>query len=145
MVTTEQWNMSEPISSGVSISSISTDGIYMQCSADTGTRYSMAGLNIFTDICTTILPIAPLNALPFPKRQKLILMMLFCLGGLTCILSILRLPAIYIMSKTSDVSWDNPKAAIWSAMEVYAGIICSVRVGPNLYCLPSFTHHDMYI
>ena len=96
--------------------------------ADDCDRYTMAGGTIFTDILTTLLPIAPLNALPFPRRQKVILMVVFCLGGLTCVLSILRLPSIYVVSRSSDVSWDNPKAAIWSCMELYAGIICSVSL-----------------
>ncbi|GIZ37458.1 hypothetical protein CKM354_000090300 [Cercospora kikuchii] len=91
--------------------------------------YSMAGGSIFTDICTTLLPIAPLNALQFPRRQKMILMVVFALGGMTCVISILRLPSLYNISQSKDVSWDNPSAAIWSSMELYGGIICS--------CLPT--------
>lgn len=44
---------------------------------------------------------------------------------MTCIISILRLSALYAISKSSDISWDNPLAAIWSSLEVNVGILCS--------------------
>lgn len=44
---------------------------------------------------------------------------------MTCIISILRLSALYAISTSSDVSWDNPLAAIWSSLEVNVGILCS--------------------
>lgn len=47
----------------------------------------------------------------------------------TCIISILRLQALYAVSHTKDISWENPLAAIYSSMEVNVGIICS--------CLPT--------
>lgn len=89
-------------------------------------RFSNAAFNIITDICTTILPLPILNTLRIPKKQKYLLMLVFGLGGITCIISILRLQSLYVISKSTDVSWDNPLAAIWSSMEVNVGIICSV-------------------
>lgn len=53
----------------------------------------------------------------------------FGLGAITCVVSILRLPALYAVSKTNDTTWDNPLAAIWSSLEVNSGILCS--------CLPT--------
>lgn len=46
-----------------------------------------------------------------------------------CLVSILRLQSLYVISKSSDVSWDNPPAAMWSVIEVNVGIVCS--------CLPT--------
>jgi hypothetical protein len=43
--------------------------------------------------------------------------------------SILRLQSLYVISKSTDVTWDNPLAAIWSSTELNTGIICS--------CLPT--------
>ncbi|KAI5360586.1 hypothetical protein Slin14017_G087610 [Septoria linicola] len=109
--------------------------------------YTMAAGTILTDICTTALPIAPLNALRFPKRQKIILMVVFGLAGVTCAISILRLPSLYVISKSTDVSWDNPTAAIWSSMELYAGIICScipTLKGLVSRILPSLSFGDSY-
>lgn len=50
-------------------------------------------------------------------------------GSSTCIISILRLQSLYAISKASDVTWENPLAAIWSVAEVDIGILCS--------CLPT--------
>ncbi|KAF2170774.1 hypothetical protein M409DRAFT_51034 [Zasmidium cellare ATCC 36951] len=88
-------------------------------------RFSNAAVNIITDVCTAILPLPVLKSLNLPKRQKMVLMVVFGLGGVTCVISILRLSALYVISKSSDVSWDNPLAAIWSSLEVNVGILCS--------------------
>lgn len=56
-------------------------------------------------------------------------MVVFALGGFTCIISILRLQSLLVFLQTSDISWHNPLAAIWSSLEVNIGITCS--------CLPT--------
>ncbi|KAF7185066.1 Satratoxin biosynthesis SC1 cluster protein 4 [Pseudocercospora fuligena] len=91
--------------------------------------FASAGLNIAIDIAITILPLPLLNKLELPKRQKRILMAVFCLGGVVCIISILRLYALYVVWNSKDVSYDNGMAAIWSNLECNVGIICS--------CLPT--------
>ncbi|KAK4623368.1 Wortmanamides biosynthesis cluster protein C [Fulvia fulva] len=91
--------------------------------------FSNAAVNIITDVCTALLPLPVLKSLNLPTRQKYILMAVFGLGGVTCICSILRLSGLYAISRSSDVSWDNPLAALWSSMEVNVGILCS--------CLPT--------
>lgn len=56
-------------------------------------------------------------------------MAVFCLGGVTCIVSLLRLQSLYAVSVSEDISWDNPMAALWSNLEVNIGILCA--------CLPT--------
>jgi len=110
-------------------------------------RFSNAAINIFTDVATAALPLPVLNRLNLAKRQRYALMAVFGLGGLyvsivsshvrystnastsTCIISILRLESLYAISKATDVTWENPLAALWSNLEVNTGIICS--------CLPT--------
>jgi len=46
----------------------------------------------------------------------------------TCVISVLRLQAIYVASESHDVTWDGAMGAIWSSLEVNTCIICS--------CLP---------
>ena len=91
--------------------------------------FANTSINITTDIATAIIPLPVLNSLKLPKRQKYALMVVFALGGFTCIISILRLQALYVVSHTTDISWYNPLAAIWSSTEVNVGILCS--------CLPT--------
>ena len=56
-------------------------------------------------------------------------MAVFGMGGVVCLISVLRLSSLYAISVSTDVSWDNPLAAIWSSCEVNVGILCS--------CLPT--------
>ncbi|KAF7192335.1 Satratoxin biosynthesis SC1 cluster protein 4 [Pseudocercospora fuligena] len=110
--------------------------------------YTMAGGNIFTDIVITILPIPPLSKLNFPRLQKIILMVVFGVGGITCIMSILRLPALYKISESLDPSWNNPTAAIWSSMELNTSIItCNIPTLKGLVSrlFPAMSFGDSYI
>jgi hypothetical protein len=92
-------------------------------------RFTNAALNIMTDIAVAVLPLPVIKTLNLPKSQKLALMFVFCLGGITCIISLMRLQSLYAVSVSEDISWDNPMAALWSNLEVNIGIICS--------CLPT--------
>lgn len=114
-------------------------------------RFVNAGLNIFTDVAIAILPLPVIKSLNLPKRPKLALMFIFCLGGITCIVSLLRLQSLHAVSVSQDISWDNPMAALWSNLEVNIGIICSclptlktcvLRVFPRLFSSARATESD---
>ena len=47
----------------------------------------------------------------------------------TVVISILRLRSLYLVSVSTDVTWDNVGAATWSTVEVNVSIICA--------CLPA--------
>jgi hypothetical protein len=76
-----------------------------------------------------VLPLPVIKTLNLPRAQKLALTFVFCLGGITCVVSLMRLQSLYAVSVSEDISWDNPMAALWSNLEVNIGIICS--------CLPT--------
>jgi hypothetical protein len=82
-----------------------------------------------TDIAVAVLPLPVIKTLNLPRAQKLALTFVFCLGGITCVVSLMRLQSLYAVSVSEDISWDNPMAALWSNLEVNIGIICS--------CLPT--------
>ncbi len=42
-----------------------------------------------------------------------------------CIASIIRLHALYVVSVSDDITWDNPGTAIWSSIELNVAIICT--------------------
>ncbi|KAF7185647.1 Satratoxin biosynthesis SC1 cluster protein 4 [Pseudocercospora fuligena] len=105
------------------------DGSEGTCLNRLAVWFSNAAVNIATDLATAIIPLPVLKSLNIPKKQRYILMAVFGLGGVVCIISVLRLSALYAISVSSDVSWDNPLAAIWSSTEVNVGILCS--------CLPT--------
>ncbi|EME88231.1 uncharacterized protein MYCFIDRAFT_110067, partial [Pseudocercospora fijiensis CIRAD86] len=88
-----------------------------------------SSLSIATDIATAVLPLPMINKLELPKRRKRALMLVFALGGFTCVISIIRLQSLYVIANTKDVSWNNGLAAIWSNVEMNTAILCS--------CLPT--------
>ncbi|KAK5175061.1 uncharacterized protein LTR77_000198 [Saxophila tyrrhenica] len=100
-----------------------------QCLNRFAVWFANAGMNIATDIAVGLLPMRVLRELDLPKGHKIALMIVFGLGGFTCVVSILRLESLYVISKAKDVTWENPLAAIWSSVECNTGILCS--------CLPT--------
>ncbi|KAK3067215.1 hypothetical protein LTR53_016044 [Teratosphaeriaceae sp. CCFEE 6253] len=89
-----------------------------------------AGVNILTDIAVAVLPLPMLRKLNTQRRPKIALLVVFALGGFTCIVSILRLESLYAASHSSDdASYNSSFAALWSSTEVNIGILCS--------CLPT--------
>lgn len=100
-----------------------------KCLSQWAVWFANAGVNIVTDVLVATLPLPFLNQLQLPKRQRIALMIVFALGGFTCIISILRLQSLLVFLQTTDISWHNPLAAIWSSLEVNIGIVCS--------CLPT--------
>ncbi|USW55806.1 hypothetical protein Slin15195_G091250 [Septoria linicola] len=87
-----------------------------------------AALNMTTDILIAGIPIPVIKTLNLPRKQRYMLMGVFCLGGLVCIISIVRLSGLYAIAVSHDPSYDNCLAALWSATEASLTAIAS--------CLP---------
>ncbi|KAL1306841.1 hypothetical protein AAFC00_005497 [Neodothiora populina] len=87
--------------------------------------FANASLNIITDVAIFILPMPVLHQLHLPKRQRYALMGVFGLGAFVCVTSMVRLKALYTISNSQDVTWDNGSAAAWSSLEVNVGIVCA--------------------
>ncbi|KAK5218125.1 hypothetical protein LTR47_011777 [Exophiala xenobiotica] len=66
-----------------------------------------------------------LKTLNIPRKQKYSLLAVFAVGGFVCIVAILRLHAVYVISNSSDPTYDNVAAAYWSSIELNTGIICA--------------------
>lgn len=47
----------------------------------------------------------------------------------TCVISVLRLEAVYALTTSADQSYNNGETALWSSLEVNVAIVCS--------CLPT--------
>jgi hypothetical protein len=65
-----------------------------------GLTYSNASLNIVNDLVILILPLVLLKDLQLPRRQKYILLGVFGVGSFACITSMIRLHALYQISKS---------------------------------------------
>ncbi|PVH68237.1 putative integral membrane protein [Cadophora sp. DSE1049] len=84
-----------------------------------------AASNILTDLIILGLPMPVLSTLKLPVKQKVGVIFVFAIGGFVCLVSVLRLHSLYIVSVSTDITWDNTQAAVWSIIEVTVGIICA--------------------
>ncbi|RPB08328.1 hypothetical protein P167DRAFT_608835 [Morchella conica CCBAS932] len=89
-----------------------------------------AGLNIFLDVVITILPMPLLLSLELPRRQKIGLCGLFSLGGVVCIISLVRVVKLPALNKSKDITWDITDAIVWYYVE--STLIVIAACGPSL-------------
>ena len=71
---------------------IDLDTVFVICSS----------FNVATDFCIVVLPTFQLSKLKISARQKLQLVVLFCLGGFVLIISIIRIPQLTEISQTDQ-------------------------------------------
>ncbi|BCS26978.1 uncharacterized protein APUU_60026A [Aspergillus puulaauensis] len=92
------------------------------------TFYMVIGtLSLFEDVVLLLLPISIVWRLRMGIQQKLQVTGLFCLGGLVCIFSLLRVIAFHnYLTKTASSS--GSKEALWTVLELDVAIICSSLV-----------------
>ncbi|KAH0279120.1 hypothetical protein KCU91_g1949, partial [Aureobasidium melanogenum] len=98
------------------------------CLSRLGVWFANASINIITDVVICLMPVPILNRLKLPRKQRYALIAVFCLGLFVCLTSILRLKALYDISVSTDITWDNTPAAYWSSLECNFSIVAA--------CLP---------
>lgn len=118
------------------------------CLNSQAVAYANASIGIVVDLILLAVPIALLRNLHIPKRQKYIVLGVFGIGALSCVMSMIRLAALYQIGRV-----DHPSAigklnqslalhcsvciilltqtlaqpvniAIWSCIEVTVAIFC---------------------
>ncbi|KAK3686129.1 hypothetical protein B0T22DRAFT_538324 [Podospora appendiculata] len=102
-------------------------GMAGSCMDKSAITFTNAGLNIFTDVILIAVPIPLLWRLQIPRRQKIVLMCLFGVGTFTCIISVVRLQALYQISiaPPAEQSIQGVNIAIWSGLEINVAIMCA--------------------
>ncbi|KAH6718782.1 hypothetical protein BKA61DRAFT_542829 [Leptodontidium sp. MPI-SDFR-AT-0119] len=92
--------------------------------------FANAGVCIILDICTLVLPIAPVWKLHLSLKKRIGVILMFSVGAFVTIVSILRLRSLVKFANTINPTWDYFEAGTWSIIELDVGIICA--------CMPSF-------
>ncbi|KAK4238278.1 hypothetical protein C8A03DRAFT_43972 [Achaetomium macrosporum] len=85
--------------------------------------YVLAGINIATDLTLYSMPIPVISTLSLPKRQKALLLIVFTIGIFPCAVSIYRIKTLREAAETTDMTWHNVNAAIFSFLELSVGVI----------------------
>ncbi|KAK4158929.1 hypothetical protein QBC43DRAFT_362946 [Cladorrhinum sp. PSN259] len=81
-------------------------------------------IHVVTDILILIMPLPLLQTLPLPPVQKMALIGVFCLGFLTCLVSVMRINTIRQSLHGTDLSWASSTTVLWSFAEVTCSIVC---------------------
>ncbi|KAI6081657.1 hypothetical protein F4821DRAFT_23082 [Hypoxylon rubiginosum] len=83
--------------------------------------------NLFLDVAILCIPIGAVSKLQLRLSKKLTVIGIFLLGAFVCVVSILRLTAIWV---PPYIRGDFSRTFLWSTMQLGIAIICS--------CLPTY-------
>jgi hypothetical protein len=87
--------------------------------------YSNAAMQILSDIVIMILPLPVVSKLQLPRKQKMGIILVFCVGVFVIATSSARLYELSLMVDGDDLTKTNAEAAVWSSLETNISIICA--------------------
>lgn len=99
------------------------------CLDITALAYANSGLAVVHDLIIIVLPISMLWNLQMTRKKKVFIGIMFALGGIGLIATIVRLQTLKNFGSTPDPSWTYVPVVYWTSVELSAGIIAS--------CLPA--------
>jgi hypothetical protein len=99
------------------------------CLNITALAYANSGLAVLHDLVIIILPISMLWSLQMSRKKKVFIGVMFALGGIGLVATIVRLQTLKDFGTTPDPSWEWVPVVYWTSVELSAGIIAS--------CLPA--------
>ncbi|TLD11905.1 hypothetical protein PspLS_11259 [Pyricularia sp. CBS 133598] len=91
--------------------------------------WSNAGISIALDIWMLAVPLSQLQALRLNWKKKVGVALMFCVGTLVTVVSILRLQSLVAFARSDNPTMDSWDVTSWSVIEINVGIMCA--------CLPS--------
>ncbi|RDW64647.1 hypothetical protein BP6252_10298 [Coleophoma cylindrospora] len=94
-------------------------------------------INTLTDFMVVILPIPTVYQLKLEPRQRMMVIVLFCVGFLVCFAGAARTVYTYLFSTSYDIPWTSFPVWISSLVELNVGIICA-SIPPTR---PFFMHY----
>ncbi|KAF4999555.1 hypothetical protein FDECE_11476 [Fusarium decemcellulare] len=99
-----------------------TDGV---CINRPSLYIATAVANIFSDVILFCLPIPMVVKLQIPRRQKIGLVVIFGIGSLTVVTSIIRVSILPALLTDPDASWVIAWASVWIIVEANLIITCA--------------------
>ncbi|KAJ1323682.1 alpha-methylacyl-CoA racemase [Microdochium nivale] len=85
--------------------------------------FAQAGLGIFADILTLVLPLPMLRTLQLPARQKVGVALVLTMGAFVCVVSIIRLQTLDVLMNDADLTRNTTSALAWCIVELLLSII----------------------
>ncbi|KAH6638805.1 hypothetical protein C7974DRAFT_304363 [Boeremia exigua] len=87
--------------------------------------WSTSIIGIVIDWAIWVLPMPIVGKLKLPRRQKWALWVVFGLGGLVCVVSILRLTLVHKATHQGKMTESGTYAVVLSAIELNVAIVCA--------------------
>ncbi|KAM3423449.1 hypothetical protein BST61_g880 [Cercospora zeina] len=87
--------------------------------------WSSAVSNIFLDFVILGLPIAQLWKMNLNSRKKFLVMLMFGVGFLVTIISILRLYSLVHYATATNFTWAYVLPGVWAKLESYLSVVCA--------------------
>ncbi|PQE12112.1 integral membrane protein [Rutstroemia sp. NJR-2017a BVV2] len=81
------------------------------------------GFNTLTDLVVVLFPVPTVLKLQLPRRQRIIVVLLFAAGLLVCVAGAVRTYYTYIDTADPDTTWNTYYVWVTSCIELYVGII----------------------
>lgn len=93
-----------------------------------GLWYTHSALSVLMDFIILALPIPAIRQLNLRSSHKIAAILLFAIGSLGSITSIVRAYEFYLLGSSMDPTWDNIQG-VWSTVEVSVFIMCASATG----------------
>ncbi|OTB06925.1 hypothetical protein M426DRAFT_34157, partial [Hypoxylon sp. CI-4A] len=90
-----------------------------------GATYAGAAINAVTDWVLGLLPIAIVKSLQLSTRSKVLVSCTLALGSIASTATIVRIPYIWQLTRTTDLMHDFTDLSIWSTIENGLGLVAS--------------------
>jgi hypothetical protein len=84
-----------------------------------------SAFHILMDIWILVLPLKLILRIPRPPREKVALFIIFGLGVVSTVASVVRLQSLRIFTLSNDPFYDSLPINTWSMVEVNIGILCA--------------------
>ncbi|KAH7146182.1 hypothetical protein EDB81DRAFT_934068 [Dactylonectria macrodidyma] len=102
--------------------------------------WSNASLSIALDFWMLGIPLSQLKSLNLNWKKKIGVAVMFCVGFIFTIVSILRLQSlIYFRNNSKNPTWDFHETGLWSTVEIQVGIICNCMPSMRLFLVRVFS------
>ncbi|KAK2065203.1 hypothetical protein LY76DRAFT_499850, partial [Colletotrichum caudatum] len=103
-----------------------------------GLAWAFAIIGIVLDVWMLYLSLSMIRTLFLYWWKKLAVALMFCVGALVTIISIIRLQSLVRFAKSMNPTWDQYDVAFWSVIEVPIGIICCCMPTIRLILIKTF-------
>lgn len=93
--------------------------------------FAQAGLGIFADVLTLVLPLPMVRTLQMPLKQKIGVAIVLTMGGFVCVVSVVRLQTLGVLMTDADLTSKSPFPTLANVSPVMLTIVLWHNILPH--------------